>query len=180
MLKKILLPLNTFLILLVIGFMLFNFRSPKERLAYVDSNKLLENYQGMVKARKAYNSKAAGWQANIDTLTLDLQRAIKDFEKESRSMSEKEVELSKKLLRVKQQNLADYQKAIQEKAKQEDLQLTQEVVNTLNAYLKKYGEENNYEIIFAATEIGNIVYADHAIDITDKVLQGLNGTEFSK
>jgi outer membrane protein len=175
MIKKILLPVNTLLILLVIGFILFDFGAEKEKIAYVDSNKLLTNYQGMISARKAYNAKLVTWQANIDSLSLDLERAIKKFEKESISMSEKEIALSKELLRTKQQNLADYQKAIQEKAKQEDQQLTRDVVNTVNAYLLKYGKENHYNIIFAATEIGNIVYADNAIDITDKVLNGLNG-----
>jgi Skp family chaperone for outer membrane proteins len=53
MLKKILLPLNTLLILLVVSLLLFDFNFKKEKIAYVDSSKLLENYQGIVQTRQA-------------------------------------------------------------------------------------------------------------------------------
>jgi outer membrane protein len=172
--NKILLSVNTVFSLLIITFLAANYFTAEEKLAYVDSGKLLENYQGMKNAKEAYSKNLTVWQANIDTLSIEVQESLKKFEKERASMTEKELALSKELLRSKQQKLVDYQKAIQEKARQEDARLTQDVVVTINAYLKKYGEENKYNIIFGATELGNIVYADNAIDITEKVLTGLN------
>jgi outer membrane protein len=89
-------------------------------------------------------------------------------------MSVKEKQLSEQLLGSKQQQLMEYQRALQEKAQQEDQQMTQQVLQQVNAYLERYGKEHNYKIIMAATNAGNIVYAQTGLDITEEVLQGLN------
>ncbi|HEY9008587.1 MAG TPA: OmpH family outer membrane protein, partial [Ohtaekwangia sp.] len=78
------------------------------------------------------------------------------------------------LIRSKQKQFADYQQAMNTQAQQEDAKMTQEVVTQINAYLKKYGEANGYKIILAATQYGNLAYADEGLDITDEVLAGLN------
>lgn len=52
--------------------------------------------------------------------------------------------------------------------------MTGDVVTHVNAYLKKYGESKGYKIILAATEYGNLAYAEEGLDITDQVLEGLN------
>jgi outer membrane protein len=162
---------NLILLLVFIG---YSFFGKSERIAYVDSNKLVNGYQGMIDAREVYQKKAAGWKANIDTLANEVQQQIFQYEKDSPKMSAKERELSKELIRTKQKQLADYQQALNSQAQQEDSQMTNDVMTQMNAYIKKYGENNNYKIVFAATEYGNIAYADESLDITEKVLEGLN------
>lgn len=158
----------------VIVLFVLMFTNKKAELVYVDSNKLLNNYQGMLDARKEYQNKAQSWKANIDTLAKEVQESIMEYEKESPSMTTKEKELSRELIKTRQQQLADYQKAIQSQASSEDAEMTQNVVNQVNQYLKKFGQKNNYRIILAATDAGNIVYAEEEMDITDIVLEGLN------
>jgi len=148
--------------------------SENTRIVYVDSSKLLHKYQGMIDARAAYQQKASTWQANIDTLSNEVQNAIKKYEKESPRMSVKEKELSKELIRTKQKQLMDYQRAMKEKASQEDNQMTSKVIDQVNAYMKKFGKEKGYQIIMAATEYGNVAYADESLDVTEEVLEGLN------
>jgi outer membrane protein len=146
----------------------------KKEVVYVDSAKLLNQYQGMIDARNEYQIKATTWKANIDTLTVEVQDAIKNYEKESIKMSIKEKELSQELIRTKQKNLMDYQRAMNDKAQQEDNSMTTRVLEQVNSYLKKYGEQQGYNIVLATTEFGNVAYADESLDITDAVLEGLN------
>ena len=143
-------------------------------LAYVDSTKLLNGYEGMIVARKAYQQKALLWQANVDTLTNEVREEMAQYEKESATMSAKEKELAQELIRTKQQQLVDYQRAIKGQAQQEDQQMTTEVLTTVNAFITTYGKERGYDIVFAATDAGNIVYARESMDITEEVLNGLN------
>ncbi|MTI19718.1 OmpH family outer membrane protein [Fulvivirga sp. RKSG066] len=145
-----------------------------QRTVYIESGRLINGYQGMIDARKVYQQKANQWKANVDTLANEVQNSIKAYEKESTTMTKKERELSRELIQSKQKQLADYQRAIQEKAGQEDGQMTQQVLEEVNAFIKQYGEKHNYRIIFAATEYGNIAYAEDGLDITDEVLEGLN------
>lgn len=158
--------------LLVVILILYFFRD--NRVVYVDSLKLMNGYAGMQEARKSYQQKAAAWKANIDTLTSELQRLIMRHEKETARMTSKEQQLSEELIRSKQNQLRQYQQATNSQAQEQDARMTADVVNEVNAFLKKYGEEKGYTIIMAATEYGNIAYADEDLDITDEVLEKLN------
>lgn len=160
------------LILLTL-FLCYFFFVHTERIAYVDSVKLMNGYQGMVDARKVYQQKAAGWQANIDTLAREVQQRITDYEKASAKMSVKERDLSRELIQNKEQQLREYQQALNDQAQQEDAKMTTEVVSQMNAYIKEYGETKGYTVILAAVN-GNIVFARDAIDLTDEILDGLN------
>ncbi len=157
------------------GFMFLGYRSYKQpTIVYVDSNQLINNYKGMQIARKLYQQKSAAWKANIDTLTIDVQKEILRHEKQSAKMTSKERELSQELIRTKQKQLKEYQLALNEQARQEDSKLTAGVIAEINAFIRKYGEGKGYTIVMAATEYGNIAYADQGLNITDEVLQGLN------
>ena len=145
-----------------------------DRLAYVDSGKLINGYKGMELARKEFQKKSSVWRANVDTLVKEIQQEVVKFEKESGKMSNKEKDLTKKLIQAKQQQLAEYQRATNEKAAQEDNQMTKKVIGEINAYIKKYGEKHHYKIILASTDYGNIAYADEGLDLTAEVLDGLN------
>lgn len=172
MLQRILLGLGVLNLLFVIFLTVLFFRH--QQMVYVDSAKLMNGYKGMQDARAAYQQKAGAWKANIDTLASEVQKQIFTYEKESPRMSAKERQLSQELIRTKQKQFADYQQAMNSQAQQEDAKMTSEVVTQVNAFLKKYGEANGYKIILAATEYGNIAYADESLDITEKVLEGLN------
>jgi outer membrane protein len=89
-------------------------------------------------------------------------------------MSKKEMELKQELLSNKQQQINSYQKAIQGKIQEEDQKASQTVINDINDYVKEYGKEHSYRIIFGASGSGNVMYADEASDLTDEILEGLN------
>jgi outer membrane protein len=143
------------------------------RIVYVDSNKLLDGYKGMISARQEYDKKRGVWQANIDTLTRDVQDAIQTYSKTLATGSEKEKQLSHELIQTKQKQLIDYQNAIKQNAAQEQERLNKEVLATVNAFLARYGRKNGYKMILIAAN-GNIAYADPTMEITDKIVEELN------
>jgi outer membrane protein len=173
MLQRFLLAIGILNLLAVIVLSITIF-TRDQKVAYVDSAKLLNNYKGMQAARAAYQSKASAWQANIDTLAKEVQEQILKYDHENKSMTANERRLSQELIQTKQKQFADYQQALNSQAQQEDTKLTSDVVTQINVYIKKYGQSKGYKIILAATEYGNLAYADDGLDITDEVLVGLN------
>jgi outer membrane protein len=172
------LPRFTFILSLIsflgiVAISIYLFITPT-KLVYVDSAKLVNGYKGMQTARQAFKQKATTWKANIDTLAQEVQQQIMNYEKESTKLSPKERKLSEELIRMKQKQLGEYQQAMQTQAQQEDAKMTGDVISQVNAYLKKYGKSKGYKIVMAATEYGNIAYADEGLDITEEVLEGLN------
>lgn len=165
-----------FKLLTIVGIVVLLFLQFKssDSIVYVDSIKLMNGYDGMKEARKEYEAKAAVWRLNLDSLKSELESKIKEYQVKQSSLSTKEKQLTEELLHSKQQQFMNYQQVLSEKIQREDQELTALVLGKVNDYIKKYGEEKGYDIIMAATQYGNIVYSEKAMDITDKVLQGLN------
>jgi len=159
---------------------LFNYLFKNDKIAYVDSGKILSEYKASDDAKKEYNSKAKVWQANIDTLTNEIKGSIQKYEKSLASKSSKEQAMAKELISAKQKQLTDYQHAIQDNSRQEDAKLTQRIVAQVNAFLLEYGKQHKYKLILIANSSGTIAYAEEGMDITDQVVKELNSQYLTK
>ncbi len=174
MLKNRLQFLLNLVLTCAVVFTLYMQFSSRQRIVYVNTNKLLLEYKGMKEAQASFEQLSASWKANIDTLSSELSRSAEKLEQERATLSAKEVHLTEELLRTKQQQLVQYQQATEQKASQEDARLREQVLSKINAYIQEYGKQHNLSIIMGATEMGNIVYADEVMDVTDDIIQGLN------
>jgi outer membrane protein len=148
--------------------------SAGDGIVYVDAQKLVNGYKAMLDARKEFEAKTASWQTNLDTLRLELESKIKEYESTGNKLSSRERALMEELIQSKQEQFMNYQQIVTEKVKKEDQELTAKVLSKVNDYVKRYGEDKGYAIIMAATQYGNIVYAEKQTDITEAVLKGLN------
>lgn len=171
--NKLSVVLNVVLSIGLVGIYYVHFSS-QERIAYVDSAKLLSSYEGMIRAQQTYQEKVSVWQANIDSLTSEVQEALQNHQQEVAHLSDTEKQQAEQLLRRKQEQLANYQQAIREKANQENQRMTQEVITQINNYLSEYGDQKDYKVILVANETGTIAYAQQGMDVTGEVLQALN------
>ncbi len=170
--NKLTLPLALLALIISIG-SFFHLQSSSDQV-YVDVNKLLEGYNRTKIVRAEFEAKAKTLNANVDSLMTDWQKEIKTYEKERNSMTSKELELKQQLLANKQQQINNYQQAIQKQIQEEDQKTTQTVINDINDYIKEYGKQKGYKIIFGASGTGNIMYASDGADLTEEVLIGLN------
>jgi outer membrane protein len=167
------------LLAVAIAILFFLYLDTQNKYVYVDAQKLVNGYSGMKQARQEFEIKSNAWKSNLDTLRMEAEAKIKEYDSKVRKISAKEKELLEELIESKQQQYMNYQQAIAEKIKQEDQQLTAQVLTKVNDFIKRYGKEKGYTIIMAATQYGNIVYAKDDADITDEVLVGLNA-EYGK
>ena len=170
--KKITLPLIIITLIISIFSLVKSFDNSE--LVYVDVNKLLDGYSRTKVARAEFETKAKALNANVDSLIVNWQNELKLYEKERSKMTKKELQLKQELLSNKQQQVNNYQAAIQKQIQEEDKKVTQTVINDVNDYVKEYGKKHNYKVIFGASGGGNIMYADDVTDLTDKILAGLN------
>jgi outer membrane protein len=128
----------------------------------------------MKEANVIQESKTKELKSNIDTLQMDLQRAISHYNDEYKLLTEKERAEKEKLIRIQQENLKQYTKNAEKTIKESDLDLTQGTLNQINILVEQYAQKNNYELVFGTTSSGNILYGETAIDITEPVLSYLN------
>lgn len=168
---------QTILLVIALGlsaYLTFEHFNAKKQVVYIDVNELMSEYKGMKAAQKEYEASSKEWQSNVDTLIAQFTDELKLYEKERAAMSKKERELKEEILRTKQQQVSNYQEAIQRKSADEETKLNQKVYNEVNQFVKSFGKQHAYEMILGANGSGNILYAEEYTDITPLVIEGLN------
>ncbi|MFY0482512.1 OmpH family outer membrane protein [Flavobacterium sp. PLA-1-15] len=172
-------PLFLAVFAVVVSGVALYFAHSGSELVYVDVNKLIEGYSRTKVAKADFEKKATLLKGNIDSLLGNWQKELQAYEKERGSLSANELKLKQELLSHKQEQINGYQEAIQKQIQEEDKKITQTVINDINDYVKEYGKDNGYKIIFGASGGGNIMYADESSDLTTAILKGLNA-EYDK
>lgn len=147
-------------LLLLAGVVFYTWQS-RPRLAYVRSEVLVNEFQGMKEAGQAYQQKQREWQSNLDTLQTDFARA----EKAGASAAQ---------LAGISQNIQQYAAQVEQLAREEDRKMTQAVLEQINTFVEQYGKEKGYDLILGTTTAGNILYGKPGIDITEELLEALN------
>ena len=163
------------LVLIALGslFYLYTTHQPL-RVAYVDSTRLLEDYQGMVDARRVYARQRQEWQSNIDTLQRETSRGIAAYQKERLQLTPAQRQEREAALRGKQQQLLDYQRVVQEQDGAVQQQMTQPIVDSTNAFVRRYAKKEHYDLVLLTAEGDNVAYAKDGLNITVPVLKELN------
>ncbi len=171
--NKLTLPAAVIALVLGAAALTISLKSQTEQV-YVDVNELIDGYARTEIVRAEFEDKATTLRSNVDSLIMDWQKELKDYEKQRSTYSKKERELKQELLATRQQQVNNYQQAVQKQLKEEDQKVTQTVINDINDFIKEYGKQNGYQIILGATGSGTIMYADEGTDLTEKVLTKLN------
>jgi outer membrane protein len=141
---------------------------------YVRSADLIYGYVGMKEAQEKQQSVKESQNARLDTLQMDFQLGVNQYNKDYATLSKQERETREKLLTLQQNNLEQYSRKIENIIKEQDLKLTEGVLNQVNAFVEEYAKAKGYDLILGTTTSGNILYAKHDMDITKEVLEALN------
>lgn len=152
---------TTVTIAMILAATLWYAHHTRPHLAYVRSEVLINEFAGMQEARQQYEQKQQQWQAHLDTLRADYAR----LEQASGSADE---------LAFVARNIQQYTIRTEQLAREEDQQMTQAVLDQVNAFVEQYGEEQGYDLILGTTQSGNLLYGDAALDITEELLRALN------
>ena len=157
-----------------VGSLIFIWKSQKAaKEAFVDNKQVIRKYHGFIEADKLLESKKAKWLGNLDTLEQDVQREIESFKVRS-FLSEQERQSEIARIKGLQQNFLEYKKSIESRLADEEMEMTESVINQLDGYIHEFGAANDYKMIHGVTDMGNILYADSATDVTASLIDYVN------
>ena len=143
-------------------------------IVYVESGKMLDGYQGMKDARKAFEVKAKGWERQNQTLISGFRTAVEQYQKTAASLTPEQRAATEQKLQAQQQQGAVEQQKIQAQAQEAEAKLTQTVLESVNKKVEAYGKAHGYKLILIAAPSGTIAYGEKGLDITQPVLAYLN------
>ena len=144
------------------------------KLAYVESGKMLDGYQGMKDARKSFEGKARGWEKQNQQMLASFKANVEGYQKQAPTMSAEQRAATEQKLQEQQQQVAQQQQMLQAQAQQEEGKLTQSVLESVNKKVEAYGKAHGYKLILIAAPSGTIAYGEKNLDITVPVLAYLN------
>lgn len=140
------------------------------KIAFVESGKLLEGYKAMQDARKSFESKARRWEAQNQNMVQGFQKAVQQYQKQAESLTPEQRAATEQKLQAQQQQVGMGQQKLQQQAQEEEAKMTQAVLDRANKLIEKYGKANGYRLILS----GSLAYGRKDLDITPQVLKYLN------
>lgn len=152
-------------------------RAQDARIAFIDSERVVDGYTRMAEVRNSY-------QADVKAWNEEAQNRKREIDVLSKEISQQGPGLSDDKLREKEQ---DYQKKVSDYeifvqsiwgpnglVIQRNEESLRPVIRRIQAILAEIAEERGYNLILDAAD-GNILYADPSLDLTAEVIQRLNG-----
>lgn len=145
------------------------------KVGFIYSEQIMVEYQEAVDAMKKLEAEATELQNVYKEMQADYQKLIEDYEKRKLVSSDAWKKAKQNEIVSKEQQLQNYQ--MEHFGQDGSIYAKEEeylgpVLDKINETLKKVGEEEGYAFVFDASK-GTIVYADEALDLTQKVLDEL-------
>lgn len=147
-----------------------------QKLAYINSQKIIATYKEAKDAQERLNKISQQWEEEGRAMQKQFQELGEQLESQSLLMSEerkreKQQELQTLYMKIQQFQNEKWGQNGELFKKQEEIM--QPIFDKINAAIKKVAEEQNFDYVFDTIN-GNIVYASpKQIDLTDQVLQEL-------
>ncbi len=144
------------------------------KIVYVESTRMLDGYQGMKDARRAFEGKARNWERQNQTMLTGFKAAVEAYQKQAPTLTPEQRAATEQKLQAQQQEVGQRQQQLQAQAQEEEAKLTQSVLESVNKKVEAYGKARGYKLILIAAPSGTIAYGQKDLDITTPVLAYLN------
>ncbi len=153
--------------------------SAELRIAFVNSEVILQNYTAVEGVVATFNRDVQGWNEEAERQKSDLERLRDELESQSLMLSderhqEKEMEYQRKLNEYEQfvQSIWGPEGLVE----QRNEELLRPIISKIQTLLAKLAVDEDYDFILDAAD-NNILFADPDHDITDLVVEMLNSEE---
>jgi len=146
-------------------------------MAYVNIDSLLLNYQFAKDANESLIKRQENSRLTINSRAQQLQAEMGEFQKKLEAnafLSRERAEQEQARLLKKQQELQQLDGKLSQQLLQDQQKMSEELRDTINAFMKEYNKDKKYELIISNTSSDNVLYAAEGYDITAEVIKMLN------
>lgn len=146
------------------------------KIAYVEVDSLMTQYQFCKDYNLLLNQKGENAQKTLGNKQRALQGHAAALQKKYENngfTTRDELERAQNQLAKEQQDLAELEQRLMNELANEQAQLTMEMRDSIQAFLKTYNKSKKYDYIFSR-QGDNILLANPKFDITREVVAGLN------
>ncbi len=150
-----------------------------DEVRYVNSDQLRLEYVGARDLDAQLEASVADWRTEAREKERQIEELILELQNQKLLLSEEAAGEKEMAIRQMQLEFEEFLNSVWGTGglvAQREAELWQPVFDTINGILEEIGAEGEYAMIFDAARMG-LVYAAPSTDLTQEVLDRLNGTE---
>ncbi len=150
------------------------------KIVYVQVDTLLNNYEFFKDARKEFENKRYQMEMDLSNKGKSLENEIAFFQQKAPTLTQEQGRSIEAQLVKKQQDFVQLRDRSAQQLAKEEADKNEELYNYIHDYIEKYNKENKYEYVMGYSRGGGILFADSTLNVTQKVLDGLNSSYAEK
>ena len=158
----------------MLPFLALSCTTTERRLGYVETERLLSEFTMARSARDSIRSLAISLNAGVVSKQAEAAKLRQEILSGASATGPRQIESARSGLARAESELDMMMRRNSEEILRLEDENMRPVYAALNAAIRQYGEQHNYDMIWGATANGNIVHADSTLDLTDDVLRFLN------
>lgn len=146
----------------------------KMKIAYINSDSVLQHYDYFKVSRDKLEASGRRLDQEFKTRAVGLQGEFESYQRNASSMTIGQARAVEEDLGKKRQNLQLYQESLSQQLVADQERMTKDLYNKVTSYLKKYGQENDLQIVFKYDVNSDLLFVGDSLDISSSVIKGLN------
>jgi outer membrane protein len=152
-----------------------------QKIAYVDSKRILEESKDMVTANEALENERKNWDIQLKEIESELQRLQDSYDAEKLMLSEEGKKEAEKAIQDKQRERDEFLNRVfgeNGEAVQRNNELLTPIINKVQIAIEKVAVDKGFDLILDMNTTG-IMYAKKGLDLTDDVLEAMEDETLS-
>lgn len=146
----------------------------QNKIAYVDSVRIMDDYQEKVDVDARFQTKAEALTKKRDSISQAFQMELQQFQSKAQSMSQKNAQEEYSQLQQRGQQIGQQLQQEEQQLQQKSQAEMDSLVKKVKKEIRAYGKANGYTYILGGGDGGSVIYGDQAKDVTDAILTILN------
>jgi len=158
----------------LIAVLVFCISCQTEKTGYVDTEKLLTDYNEMTEAKERFTKESDAIQDDLEIRIKAYQIKEDLFRKNGPSMSRSKQEQKYNELNAEAQLLQQERQEKLGKLQAESQAVIDSLITKVKGQVKAYGSANGYGYIYGSNDAGSVLYGKEELDLTATILKELN------
>ncbi len=146
----------------------------QNKIGYVDSVKVMEEYQEKIDVDARFKTKADAMTKKRDSISQAFQMELQEFQTKAQKMSQKNAQEEYAQLQQRGQFVGQQLQQEEQQLQQTGQAEMDSLVRKVKKEIRAYGKANGYTYILGGGEGGSVIYGEEANDVTDAILKILN------
>lgn len=160
--------------LLVVVFALVISSCTQTKLAYIDLDTVMSEYNEMTALGEELALKQQEMTGELETMQISFQKKVEEYYNNVAKMSAAKKAETEQSLQQEGQMIQGRQQQISQLLQQENLERSEVLIKKMDSIVAEYSKSKGLNLVFGTQGQGTVMYGDEKLDITQNIIEILN------